>query len=320
VSHSSHSHTFIRKVLLKYAKEVNMDLHEGSILTTQTTDSLTTASGWKQVCQELRDLGISASALQENREFIKQTLSAAIENGLVSDGEGDEPTPLGPLTDEDRLRRESTSTLVDEEYVQRHGRLRKGSGKATAANPDLRELSKVTDHVDSKKYSRGVGKMLRLCGLASDERLIEAADEKDMRTISKLIGRGANVSVTDKWRWTALHMAAYGGYEDIARLLIEHGAELHVRTVDGETPLKLAERNGHAKVVQLIEEEVESRRVRALEEQGLVASMEVLEVKVEEDVVFDEFSKVEEKNIWRTNTLVAAQVEDVEIGPDEIAK
>jgi hypothetical protein len=51
---SSHSHTFIRKVLLKYAKEVNMDLHEGSVLSNRTTDSLTTASGWKDICRELR--------------------------------------------------------------------------------------------------------------------------------------------------------------------------------------------------------------------------------------------------------------------------
>lgn len=200
----SHSHSFIKKVLLKYAQEVNMDLHEGSMLSSRTTDSLTTASGWKQVCQELRDLGISASVLQENREFIKRTLSAAIENGITED-DCEEGAALGPLTEQDRLRRVSTSTLVDTEYVQRQGRLK---SKRAAANPDLRELSKVTEHVDGKKYSRSVSKMLQLFGIASDERLIEAADENDMRTIQRLIARGANVRVTDKWRWTALHMAA----------------------------------------------------------------------------------------------------------------
>jgi hypothetical protein len=293
-----------------------MDLHEGSILSSRTTDSLATASGWREICQELRDLGISASALQENRDFIKRTLSVAIENnGIVSDGEGDELD-----VDEDRLRRESTATLVEEEYVQRQGRLAKRHSKAAVVvNPDLRELSEVTDHVDSKKYSRAVGKMLRLFRLASDERLIEAADEDDMRTILKLIGRGANVRVTDKWRWTALHMSAYGGYEDISRLLIEHGAELDVRTVDGETPLKLAERNGHAKVVQLIEEEVERRRVRELEAQGLDRRMEILETKATDDE-FGEFAGVEGKSLWRTNTLVAAHIEEVELAPDEIAK
>jgi hypothetical protein len=286
-----------------------MDLHEGSVLSSRTTDSLTTASGWKQICQELRDLGISASALQENRDFIKRTLSVAIEAGITEDDDVSEPGPLGPLTDEERLRRESTATLLDEEYVQRQGRLSKSKRSSSAGvvvNPDLRELSKVTDHVDSKKYSRSVGKMLRLFGLASDERLIEAADEKDMHTILKLISRGANVRVTDKWRWTALHMAAYGGYEDIARLLIAHGAELDVRTVDGETPLKLAERNGHARVVQLIEEEVESRRVREMESLGVM----------DEEVV-ERFDKVREKSLWSVDTIVATKVEEVEVAPDE---
>jgi hypothetical protein len=295
-----------------------MDLHEGSVLTSRTTDSLTTASGWKQICQELRDLGISASALQENREFIKRTLSVAIENGITED-DGVDEQDLGPLTEQDRLRRESTSTLVDEEYVQRQGRLKSKHSKAVV-NPDLKELSKVTDHVDGKKYSRGVAKMLRLFGLTSDERLIEAADEKDMRTVLKLIGRGANVRATDKWRWTPLHMAAYGGYPDIARLLIAHGAELDARTVDGETPLKLAERNGHAAVVQLIEEEVESRKMKELEQQALDLKMDRLELEAPEQNDFGGFAQIEDKRIWTANALVAAQVQEIELAPDEIAK
>ena len=331
----SHSHTFIRKVLLKYAKEVNMDLHEGSILSSHTTDSLTTASGWKQICQELRDLGISPSALRENREFIKRTLSIAIDNGIISDGEADD-ADLGPLTEEDRLRRESTATLVDDEYVQRQGRLSKSSTKASVVKPDLRELSKITDHVEGKKYSRGVGKVLRILGLASDERLIEAADENDIRTVRALIAQGANVNVTDKWRWTPLHMACYGGYEDITRLLIGHGAELDSRTVDGETPLKLAERSGHFKVVQVIEEEVEGRRVREMEGgAGLEAGMERLVVKGQEEWEAEEetkevikggvgFEAVEEgKSLWRTDTLVTkagAKVEEVEVAPDQVVR
>lgn len=297
-----------------------MDLHEGSVLTSRTTDSLSTASGWKDICRELRDLGISASALQENREFIKRTLSVAIENGITGDDDGDEQD-LGPLTEEDRLRRESTATLVDEEYVKREGRLKSKQGKAAAANPDLRELSKVTEHVVSKKYSRGMAKLLRVLRLTSDERLIEAADENDMRTVLKLISRGANVRATDKWRWTPLHMASYGGYEDIARLFIEHGAELDARTVDGETPLKLAERNGHANVVQLIEEEVESRRMKEPAQQTPDRKVEVLEPEEARDQDdFEGFAKVERKGLWGVNMHADAQVREIELAPDEIAK
>lgn len=268
------------------------------------------------------DLGINPSALLEQREFIKATLSAAIENGITDADDSDtELGVLGPLTDEDRLRRESTSTLVNEEFTQRTSRMSarraSSSGTAASANPDLRELSKVTEHTDSKKYSGGVARVLRLFNIASDERLIEAADENDMHTILKLIHRGANVRVTDKWRWTALHMACYGGYVDIARVLIEHGAKIDVRTVDGETPLKLAERSGHAEVVQLIEEEVESRKMR---DEGIATLVGA--VSLEKDDIDDVRGEMEEKGVglWSSATIVGPKVKEVEVGPDVLAE
>ena len=41
-----------------------------------------------------------------------------------------------------------------------------------------------------------------------------------------------NIQTTDKWDWTALHMAAYGGYDEMTKVLIEEGADLNARTVD----------------------------------------------------------------------------------------
>ena len=56
-------------------------------------------------------------------------------------------------------------------------------------------------------------------------------------------------------------MAAYGGYPDIARLLIEAGADLEYKDVDGDTPLDLATNKGHTAVVLLIQDELTRRAI-----------------------------------------------------------
>lgn len=100
--------------------------------------------------------------------------------------------------------------------------------------------------------------------LRNDSRIIEITDEGDLEGLLKLIDQGVNVNATDKWDWTALHMAAYGGYDEMARVLIEEGADLDARTVDNETPKELAEIKGHAGVVRIIEEELERRDMKAV--------------------------------------------------------
>lgn len=94
---------------------------------------------------------------------------------------------------------------------------------------------------------------------------------------------------------------------------------MDARTVDGETPLKLAERGGHAEVVQVIEEEVESRKTRELEEKALEERMEMMELKAEGQVP-DEFADVEEETLWKTSMLASTKVEEIELAPDEVAK
>jgi hypothetical protein len=44
----------------------------------------------------------------------------------------------------------------------------------------------------------------------------------------------------DNAMWTPLHCAVYSGHEAVARLLLNHGADLSTKTKDGKTPLDLA--------------------------------------------------------------------------------
>lgn len=51
---------------------------------------------------------------------------------------------------------------------------------------------------------------------------------------------------------TPLHWAALRGHEDVARLLLDKGADVNVRNNDGETPLQVAERAKRSGVVQVL--------------------------------------------------------------------
>ena len=50
----------------------------------------------------------------------------------------------------------------------------------------------------------------------------------------------------------SLHLALGPGYLEVARFLIEHGADLNSCDKEGWTPLHTAARNGHLDVVRLL--------------------------------------------------------------------
>ena len=56
------------------------------------------------------------------------------------------------------------------------------------------------------------------------------------------------LSLLDFAGWTALHEACNHGYLDIVRTLIDHGADVNVRGLDGDTPLHDAAVNGHEEI------------------------------------------------------------------------
>jgi ankyrin repeat protein len=67
-----------------------------------------------------------------------------------------------------------------------------------------------------------------------------------------LIEGGADVEALDWSKRTPLHWAAQFGRLDVAELLIRSGAEIDRPADDGATPLHWAAREGHAAVVQLL--------------------------------------------------------------------
>lgn len=83
---------------------------------------------------------------------------------------------------------------------------------------------------------------------------VESQSENADAILSALIAAGAQVVRTGINGWAPLHMAAARGKAEMARLLIENGAEVDQRlSIDGqETPLMEAVHAGRPEVVQLL--------------------------------------------------------------------
>lgn len=88
-------------------------------------------------------------------------------------------------------------------------------------------------------------------------RFLSAAKRGDLTAARTLLARGADANAS-VWRGavqaeTALMLAADAGHEEMARLLLEHGATVDLWTEDkGMTALMFAAAKGHASIVQLL--------------------------------------------------------------------
>jgi uncharacterized protein len=53
--------------------------------------------------------------------------------------------------------------------------------------------------------------------------------------------------------WTPLHYAAYNNLPDVARLLLERGADAHAQTSEGKTPLDMAREKGNTELIEILQ-------------------------------------------------------------------
>ncbi|MFP3015689.1 MAG: ankyrin repeat domain-containing protein, partial [Wolbachia sp.] len=66
--------------------------------------------------------------------------------------------------------------------------------------------------------------------------------------------QNSNVNTRDTVSWTPLHWTSYKGYLEIARFLIEKGADINAadKGPDGKKPIHVAAENGNKGIVELL--------------------------------------------------------------------
>lgn len=84
-------------------------------------------------------------------------------------------------------------------------------------------------------------------------RLMYMASEGDLEGIKKLLACGTDVNFRDMDQRTALHVAACQGCVDVAKLLLEHGADVDPRDRYGSTPFADAMHYKNHEVIKLLE-------------------------------------------------------------------
>lgn len=84
-------------------------------------------------------------------------------------------------------------------------------------------------------------------------KLMLAARDGNIESISRLLQQGANIDASDPIFGTALMVAAIEGQQEAARVLVEKKADLEFTSETyGYTPLLAACQNGHASVIELL--------------------------------------------------------------------
>jgi ankyrin repeat protein len=85
------------------------------------------------------------------------------------------------------------------------------------------------------------------------QEIIEAARRGDVAAVTQLLARDSTlVRSVDERECTPLHFAADNGNVELVELLLERGAALEARDVDGDTPLFWAAHAGNAEVFEVL--------------------------------------------------------------------
>lgn len=89
--------------------------------------------------------------------------------------------------------------------------------------------------------------------LAAEETIFEAAKNGDLEAVQSILGEDpSRLGAVDDQKYTPLHWACIRGQWDVAKFLIEKGADLNAVGGDGGTPLNWAVHNDNVEMIKLL--------------------------------------------------------------------
>ncbi|KAJ7204392.1 hypothetical protein GGX14DRAFT_646912 [Mycena pura] len=281
--------TRIEKKLTKFIQEVQAGMREGSVVTVPDVE-LSEHDAWIQLRRELEDIGISAATVEENHDYILGWFKDALANDLLEERADVVEGASICITPTRETEQDNDAARGDSGYFSADGGITAMNAASDAFEADVqrarreRNVAEVLDPLSAstsfnlspppfssdiriplvrKRRSTALGLVRRM--LKKDTAIVQAASDGDIDRVARLLSLGMDVNARDRWGWSALSMCGYGGHKAIARLLLDHGADMDNIDVDGDTPKGLAEQRGHTDVVLLFEEERAARDLKARE-------------------------------------------------------
>ncbi|KAI0839967.1 hypothetical protein F5Y06DRAFT_19345 [Hypoxylon sp. FL0890] len=248
------STTRIEKRLNKFFCEVRAGYREGSVVTTpDVVETIESPDVWAQLRRELEDIGISPAIMEEKHEYILTWMKSALAEGLAN--EESPAAPSDAVSPDSGYGGSMVSSYVDMNTANEEFELEMRRKQAERPLEEIFKPLTVESTIPPirKKSITDPSRLIRKLFVKEDA-LVQAASDGDIDKIAKLLSIGCNVNARDRWGWSALSMCAYGGHVAIARLLLEHGADLYNIDVDGDTPMQIASTRGHSEVAILFDE------------------------------------------------------------------
>lgn len=240
-------------MLKMFIDEVRTGRREGSVISTQTIDSLSTdeREAWRQLRKELESVGITPALFTQHHSFIVTTLQKAIidkdlarvlnldDSDMTADPTQKTSLPSKPISPS---AVEPSAKLTDTS-VRRPSPQDHSSEKTSSNGMPNKSNSRVL-----KKPSRLVAILSRL--LPTDKELLKAASIGNA-VLAKQLLEGGGVYTIDLGR--ALYKAAQKGHVEVVKLLLARpGVEVNFLESDRRTPLSWAAGEGHETLVKLL--------------------------------------------------------------------
>lgn len=88
------------------------------------------------------------------------------------------------------------------------------------------------------------------------KKLFESILDNNPHTINYLIEAGVDVNQSDEWNNPPLHIASYKGRMEIVRILVDNGANLYAKDLSGLDAIQRAKSGGYEDVAKFL---IESR-------------------------------------------------------------
>ncbi|KAF6174777.1 hypothetical protein GIB67_031301 [Kingdonia uniflora] len=164
---------------------------------------------------------------ERRRDCARLLLAGGARVDVPSTGEGDTPLYLA-------------SGLGDEHMVKLL--LQKGANKDTRNKHGKTAYDVAAENGNSRLFD----------ALKLGDSLCTAARKGEVRTIHRLLDKGASINGKDEHGWTLLHRAAFKGWTEAVQALIEKGVEIDAKDEEGYTALHCAAESGQAEVTELL--------------------------------------------------------------------